>query len=54
MRKTEYAGIVDELTYRCYAYNRRVSPDVTPERWALLFGAATAAMEARFVAESGK
>jgi len=42
--------IVDELTYINYAHNRRISPHVTPERWAELFPNAQA-MEARFQTE---
>ena len=41
--------IVSELTYSCYAFNRRNSPHITPEEWARIFGpSATAAMEERF------
>lgn len=29
--------LLDELTYRSYAANRRASPDVTPEGWGVLF-----------------
>ena len=35
--------IVDSLIYRSYAHNRDISPDVTPERWARVFGAAAVA-----------
>ena len=40
--------IVDELTYRSYAHNRRLSPDVSPERWMAVFGEDAAQMEERF------
>lgn len=43
--------LVDELTYRNYAHNRRISPGVTPERWAKAYGPTSVAMEARYQAE---
>lgn len=43
--------LVDELTYRNYAHNRRISPGVTPERWAKAYGPTAAAMEARYQRE---
>lgn len=50
--------IINELTFRCYAYNRQISPSISPERWSVLFGKdETAAMEARFqewIANGGK
>lgn len=49
--KQSPASIVDELTYSNYAFNRRRSPQITPERWARVFGAQSAALEARFQAE---
>ena len=42
---------VDELTYRSYAHNRRISPAVAPERWGKLFANAEA-MERRFQSEN--
>lgn len=32
-----FTGLVDELTYSCYRYNRLRSPDITPERWSKIF-----------------
>lgn len=43
--------IVSDLTYSCYAFNRRNSPSITPERWARIFGPNAAALEARFQKE---
>ena len=38
--------IIDHLTYSNYAFNRDISPNVTPEQWAKLFGVEqTKAME---------
>ena len=49
------ADIVDYLTYSSYAHNRRISPEVTPERWARIFGAeAVARMEPIYAAINGK
>ena len=31
------ATIVDELSYRCYSYNRHIAPDTPPEKYAPLF-----------------
>ena len=46
-------GIVSELTYRSYAHNRMISPEITPERWAKVFAGA-AQMEERFQKEKTK
>jgi hypothetical protein len=44
--------LINELTYRTYAYNRATFPTTEPERWALLFGEdETRIMEARFQRE---
>ena len=43
--------IVDELTYRSYAYNRERSPEVSPERWEKVFGPQAKQMEMRLQAE---
>ena len=43
--------VVDELTYRSYAWNRRRSPGISPERWAKVFGESAAQMEHRFAKE---
>lgn len=44
------ATILDELTYRSYAYNRDIAPDIAPERWARLFADAEA-LERRYQSE---
>lgn len=43
--------IVSDLTYRNYAYNRDISPDITPERWEKIYGPVTQAMEKRYQKE---
>lgn len=44
--------MVDELTYMNYAYNRRRTPGIAPERWKLVYGERVDGMEQRFLAES--
>lgn len=47
------AQLVSDLTYLNYAHNRRISPDVSPERWARIYGADKVnSMEARFQSEA--
>ena len=42
-----------DLTYACYAENRRQAPDITPERWGKVFGVAQVeAMERRYAKEA--
>jgi hypothetical protein len=43
--------LTDSLTYSCYAFNRRNSPNVSPLEWEKVFGPATASMELRFFLE---
>jgi hypothetical protein len=44
--------IVSDLTYMSYAHNRDISPDITPERWARIFGEElTQRMERRYQQE---
>ena len=33
-------AIIDSLTYINYKHNRELSPDITPDRWALVYGEA--------------
>ena len=53
---TEYMGdmtiedMVDELTYRSYAHNRALAPDVPAARWASVFKGA-AMLETRYQRE---
>lgn len=44
-------GIVDYLTYVNFAHNRRLSPEVTVERWEKIYGPNTRAMEEQFQKE---
>jgi len=46
----EINDVIDELTYRSYRFNRDSSPDVTPEKWGLVFGNVPE-MEARYQRE---
>jgi hypothetical protein len=48
--KQTYGAVIDHLTYCCYRYNRQISPEVSPERWGLLFSN-WEAMEARYQSE---
>ena len=43
--------IVDDLTYINYAFNRDISPTITPEQWAKLYGPSTDKMEHRYQQE---
>lgn len=45
-------NLIDELTYRCYRYNRLQSPDITPIRWQRIFGTATVQLEQRYQEEA--
>ncbi len=48
----KFQFIIDELTYRSYRHNRRLQPEISPERWKKLFGHdAVEAMEERLQAE---
>lgn len=44
-------SVLDELTYRCYRYNRLRSPDITPTLWQRVFGTATTQLEQRYQTE---
>ena len=54
IKSMNHSEIVDELTYRSYAHNRQLSPDVAPERWMAVFGEGAAQMEERFTAAIAK
>lgn len=43
--------MIDELIYRSYCWNRCISPEVSPERWGILF-ANWQAMEERYQADA--
>ena len=53
MENMKPSEIVSELTYQSYAHNRQLSPDISPERWAKVFGVGAALMEERFHNERG-
>ena len=44
---------VDRLNYASYAHNRRVFPNVSPERWEKVFGPQVKEMEKKFQAQLG-
>lgn len=49
---TTYADLIDALTYRNYAYNRDLFPDIGPELWKLILNAYVVdAMEAKYQTE---
>jgi hypothetical protein len=50
-QNTEIQPIVDTLLYRCYAYNRRRSPEIPPEKYALIFGQDAMLMEIQYQKE---
>lgn len=43
--------IVDRLIYLSYSHNRKLAPEITPERWAKVFGPTTPVMEEQFQRE---
>lgn len=45
--------IIDELTYRSYAYNRDRFPEINPQRWTTIYPHADA-MERRYQAAANK
>jgi hypothetical protein len=49
-KDTNIHGIIDELTYRCYRYNRQRTPDITPNQWSTTLPNVEA-MEKRFQSE---
>ena len=42
--------VIDYLTYANYAHNRRISPDISPERWARIYPNADK-LEAKYQAD---
>ena len=48
---TTPTGLVDELTYATYTFNRQRSPDITPGRWKKVFGEAVTQLERRYQQE---
>ncbi len=49
-----YPKLVGELDYICYKYNRERTPEVTPDRWKLIFGNRVDILEPRYQAEYSK
>lgn len=45
-------GIVNELTYRCYEFNRNEHPETTWQQWATIFGQHTRLLESRYLVEN--
>ncbi len=52
--KTDLHGIVDELTYRAYRWNRIRTTHITPEEWKAAFGKDADVMEERYQREITK
>jgi hypothetical protein len=48
---SNWADIIDDLTYRNYAHNRQLAPSVSPERWEKIYGPQAREMEERYAAE---
>ena len=44
--------LVGELTYRNYEFNRKRSPEVTPEQWRSVYGGAVDLLERRYRANT--
>ncbi len=44
-----YKPVIDELTFRSYAHQRIMFPEVEPEKWALIYGPAVVEMEERYL-----
>ena len=44
-------AVVDELTYRNYAYNRSIAPEITALEWVRVYGPAALEMEKRYQEE---
>ena len=47
-----YDKLVEDLNYRAYSHNRRISPDIKPSAWGNVF-ANWEALEDRFITEEG-
>ena len=44
-------AVVDELTYRNYAYNRSIAPEITALEWVCVYGPIVLMMEKRYQEE---
>jgi hypothetical protein len=38
INKEELTGVINRLVYENYKYNRKRSPNITPEGWQTVFG----------------
>lgn len=47
-----FMNLIDELKYANYAYNRKLSPDISPADWVTIYGFSEA-MEQRYQQEHG-
>jgi len=52
MNDKEITGVIDELVYRSYFYNRVRRPDIPAKHWATIFKDGEA-LEKRYQAEVG-
>lgn len=44
-----YTGtLISDLNYINYATNRKLSPEISPERWAAIYGSQSAEFEKRY------
>jgi len=48
---TDLLQLIDDLTYRNYAHNRRLAPEVSAESWQKVYGLDVVGFEARYQAE---
>ena len=44
--------VMDKLIYKSYCYNRRRSPEITPDKWVKVFGFDTYLMELKYQQEA--
>jgi hypothetical protein len=47
-------AVIGTLTYLNYCHNRRISPDITPEKWKLVYGDKVEEMETLYKLENKK
>lgn len=48
---TSLPDLIAQLTYSSYRANRRMAPDITPERWKKVYGDSVDVMEQQYQAE---
>ncbi len=54
INKEEMIGIINRLVYENYKYNRKRSPDITPEGWQTVYGIDAILMEIEYQKELNK